>query len=226
MRTLFLTHQDDAPAGLFADVLRERGDEPMEWNVSEGEPPEPPESFDALVVLGGSMHVDQEERHPWLAAQHDLIGAALDREQPLLGVCLGGQLLARVAGAHVGPAHRPEIGWFEIELTPEGAADPVLGALPERFEAFEWHSYAFEPPPNGVLLARNAVCAQGFRVGDAAWGVQFHPEVTTELLNLWRASSEGSAPPVDLEPIGRWNELGRDLANAFFEFARTRSPAP
>jgi GMP synthase-like glutamine amidotransferase len=144
---------------------------------------------------------------------------AIERGQPLMGVCLGGQLLARSAGAHVGPAPRPEIGWFEVELTPEGEADPVMGALPGRFEAFEWHSYAFDVPPNGVLLAANPVCAQAFKVGEAAWGVQFHPEVTREMLEAWRAGSDGSAPPVDLEPVSRWNELGRTLAHAFFDQA-------
>jgi GMP synthase-like glutamine amidotransferase len=219
VRALCLTHENDGPAGLFADVLRERGDELLEWNASQGPPPEEPEGFDALVVFGGSMHVDQEERHPWLTGQHELIRAAIDREQPLLGVCLGGQLIARVAGANVGPASRPEIGWFDIELTPEGKADPVLGTLPGRFEAFEWHSYAFDVPPDAVLLARNAVCAQGFRIGEAAWGVQFHPEVTREMLEAWRSKSDGSAPPVSLEPVGRWNELGRKLASAFFDQA-------
>jgi GMP synthase (glutamine-hydrolysing) len=219
VRVLSLTHEHDGHSGLFGDVVRERGDELLEWNVSQGPPPESPADFDALVVFGGSMHVDQEERHPWLMGQYDLMTDALERGQPLLGVCLGGQLLARVAGAHVGPASRPEIGWFEIGLTPEGTADPVLGALPERFEAFEWHSYAFEVPPDGVLLAENPVGAQGFRVGEAAWGVQFHPEVTREMLEAWRAQSEGSAPPVPLEPIERWNALGRRLANAFFDFA-------
>jgi GMP synthase-like glutamine amidotransferase len=219
MRVLCLTHEHDGPAGLFADVIRERGDELLEWNVSQGPSPEAPEAFDALVVFGGSMHVDQEEKHPWLPAQHDLMREAVERGQPLMGVCLGGQLLARATGAHVGPAPRPEIGWFEIELTPEGEADPVVGALPARFDAFQWHSYAFEVPPGGALLARNAVCPQAFRIGEAAWGVQFHPEVTREMLEAWRAGADGSAPPVPLEPVGRWNELGRILANAFFDQA-------
>jgi GMP synthase-like glutamine amidotransferase len=217
-----LTHEENGPAGLFADILRERGDELLEWNVSRGEPPESPASFDALVVFGGSMHVDQEMRHPWLHAQNDLLRASFERGQPLLGVCLGGQLIARALGAHVGPASRPEIGWHEVELTSEGESDPVLGALPSSFEALQWHSYAFELPPAAVLLANSAVCAQGFRFGETTWGVQFHPEATAEMLLRWRAASEGSAPPVDLGPIGRWNELGRDLANAFFDFAGSR----
>lgn len=222
MRALCLTHEDNGPAGIFADVLRERGDELLEWNVSQGDPPEDPEVFDALVVFGGSMHVDQEERHPWLPAQHDLVRAAADSGQPLLGVCLGGQLIARAMGGHVGPASRPEIGWHQVELTPEGEADPVLGALPTTFDALEWHSYAFEPPPGAVLLAHSPVCAQGFRLGATTWGVQFHPEATRAMLERWRAVSEGSAPPVELEPIHRWNELGRRLANAFFDLARPR----
>ena len=219
MRVLCLTHERQGPAGLFAEVVRERGDDLLEWNVSGGPPPEAPEEFDALVVFGGSMHVDQEDRHPWLSGQHDLVRQALERDQPLMGVCLGGQLLARAAGAAVGPASRPEIGWFEVELTQAGASDPVLGAIPGRFEAFEWHSYAFEVPQGGELLAESPVCAQAFRVGAGAWAVQFHPEVTREMLELWRSGSEGSAPPISLEPVGRWNELGRRLANAFFDQA-------
>jgi GMP synthase-like glutamine amidotransferase len=222
VRALCLTHEENGPAGLFADVLRERDDDLLEWNVSHGEPPEPPDSFDAIVVLGGSMHVDQEKQHPWLPGQLDLIGGALGRGQPLLGVCLGGQLIARALGAHVGPASRPELGWHEVELTSEGQADPVLGALPRSFDALEWHSYAFELPPEAVLLAENEVCPQGFRLGETTWGVQFHPEATRAMLTRWRAASEGSAPPVELEPIHRWNELGRDLANAFFDFAAAR----
>jgi GMP synthase-like glutamine amidotransferase len=222
VRVLCLTHEEEGPAGLFADVVRERGDELLEWNVSAGTPSEKPEHFDALVVFGGSMHVDQEERHPWLPSQHDLVRNALDRGQPLLGVCLGGQLIARVSGAHVGPASRPEIGWHEVELTSAGADDPVLGVLPERFEALEWHSYAFDLPEGAELLAESAVCPQGFRLGEATWGVQFHPEATLRMLKRWRSMSEGSAPPVGLAPIGRWNELGRRLANAFFDFAGAR----
>ena len=217
MRVLFLTHEEAGPAGFFPDVARERGDVVLEWNVSHGDPPERPETFDALVVLGGSMHVDQEESHPWLPSQYALVRDALERNQPLLGVCLGGQMIARILGAHVGPASRPEIGFHRVELTEAGVGDPVLGALPQRFDALEWHSYAFDVPASGELLAASAVCPQAFRVGEHTWGVQFHPEATLEMVADWRARSEGSAPPVDLEPIHRWNELGRALANAFLD---------
>jgi GMP synthase (glutamine-hydrolysing) len=222
VRVLCLTHEEAGPAGLFSEVVRERGDDLLEWNVSHGPLPEAAEGFDALVVFGGSMHIDQEERHPWLPEQHELVRREMERGQPLLGVCLGGQLIARVAGAHVGPASQPEIGWHEVELTAAASDDPVLGALPPRFDALEWHSYAFELPAGAELLATSAVCPQAFRLGETTWGVQFHPEATLGMLKEWRAMSEGSAPPVGLEPIDRWNDLGRRLANAFLDFARSR----
>ena len=118
MRVLSLIHQDDAPTGTFADAVRERGGDLLEWNVVRGAPPEPPETFDAVLVFGGGMHVDQEDQHPWLREEEDLIKALLAAELPLLGVCLGGQLIAKAAGAHVGPATQEEVGWHEVELTP------------------------------------------------------------------------------------------------------------
>ena len=89
---------------------------------------------------------------------------------PTLGICLGSQLLARAAGSWVGPLTAPEIGWHEVELTDEGAADPVLSALPPRFDALEWHHYGHGLPDGAVALARNDASLQGFRLGDACWG--------------------------------------------------------
>jgi GMP synthase-like glutamine amidotransferase len=98
----------------------------------------------------------------------------------------------------------------------------VLSRLPQSFVAFQWHYYTHGLPAGAVELARSKVCTQAFRLGENAWGVQFHPEVTHEMLEVWRAGSEGSAPPIGLEPVGRWNELGSRLANAFFDFAAGR----
>ena len=216
MRVLCLTHEHDGPAGLFADVVRERGDELSSGRLA-GPPPEAPESFDALVVFGGSMHVDQEDRHPWLTGQHDLMREALDRGQPLMGVCLGGQLLARVAGAQWAPPRaRRSAGSRRAHarrrIRPRGRL------LPERFEAFEWQRFAFTSLPTGSSWGRAGLCA-GLPGRRGGLGVHFHPEVTHEMLEAWRAAADGSAPPVPLEPVGRWNELGRVLANAFFDQA-------
>jgi GMP synthase-like glutamine amidotransferase len=221
VRVLSLIHQDDAPTGTFADAVRERGGELSEWNLARGAPPEPPEAFDAVFVFGGKMHVDQENQHPWLRDEDELIKSLLAAQVPLLGVCLGGQLIAKAAGAQVGPATREEVGWQEVELTTEAAGDPLFAAAPERFDAFQWHSYAFDLPPGGVPLARSPVDLQAFRIGDSAWGIQFHAEVTREIVEGWLAS-DGSGRRIDLAPIERWAQVGRALADRFLDVAARR----
>jgi GMP synthase (glutamine-hydrolysing) len=147
----------------------------------------------------------------------------------VLGVCLGGQLLAKAAGAWVGPASRPEIGWFPLELTEEAAQDPVFSRLPRAFDAFQWHFYAFDVPEGGVELARNDVCTQAFRLGERAWGVQFHPEVTLAQVEGWIDDPDDPCPdPEGLRAetrvrIAEWNALGRTLCGAFLEVAAQAS---
>ena len=98
------------------------------------------------MVFGGAMHPDQDAEHPWLPSEADFIRGALEAQVPLLGVCLGSQLIARAAGAPVGPARAPEVGWHRVELTEAGRADPVIGVLPGHVEAFQWHYYTFDLP--------------------------------------------------------------------------------
>jgi GMP synthase (glutamine-hydrolysing) len=221
VRVLSLIHQDDAPTGTFADAVRERGGQLIEWNLVRGAPPVPPEAFDAVLVFGGGMHVDQEDQHPWLREEDDLIKRLLAAGLPLLGVCLGGQLIAKAAGAHVGPATQEEVGWHEVELTPEAAGDPLFAAAPERFDAFQWHSYAFDLPPGGVPLARNRVGLQAYRLGDSAWGIQFHAEVTREIVEGWLASDR-TGQQIDLAPMEQWAQVGRALADRFVDVAARR----
>ena len=114
-----------------------------------------------------------------------LLRELLERGTPLLGVCLGAQLLAEAVGPPSRPAKEPEIGWYEVELTPEGSGDPVLGPLAPGFTAFGWHRYEFDLPRGGTPLARSAACLQAYRLGDAAWGIQFHAEVTGEDADAW-----------------------------------------
>jgi GMP synthase (glutamine-hydrolysing) len=223
VRILSLIHEDEAPSGVFGELARATGHELVERNVTrEGVPA--PHGFDALMVFGGAMHVDQEDRHPWLREEDALLRALLERGTPLLGVCLGSQLIAKAAGARVGPAPRREIGWHEVELTPEAAGDPVLGALPGRFRTFQWHSYAFGLPPGAVPLAENPVCLQAYRIADSAWGIQFHAEVTREIVERWLASVDGreEAQDLDFSPMPGWNELGRGLAARFLAAASSR----
>ena len=107
------------------------------------------------------------------------------------------QLLARAAGAWVGPLPVPEIGWFDVELTAAGVDDPVLGALPRTFSALQWHHYTYGVPEGAVELARSEACTQAFRLGEACWGVQFHPEVTQSQLDGWIVDTTDPPPDPD-----------------------------
>ena len=229
MNVLALVHGDDGPPGSFADVIAERGHALDTWAIArEPAPPQPIDDYGAVLLLGGAMHADQEADHPWLRHEDELIRRLLDRRMPVLGVCLGGQLLAKAVGARVGPAAAPEIGWHEVELV--DGDDPVLGVLPPRFPAFQWHFYAFDVPPGGHELARSAVCPQAFRLGDAACGVQFHPEVTAEIVTRWAELSPEEAPDGLLaeteERIDQWVVLGRALGSAFVRLAERGGVAP
>jgi GMP synthase (glutamine-hydrolysing) len=180
------------------------------------------------------MNVHEVEDNPWINDEIGLIADALERDVPTLGVCLGGQLLAAAAGGRVTRAPEPEIGWYEVEKTEAAADDPLLAELPERFLAYQWHSYQAELPEGGVLLATSPVCGQAFRVGDGAWGTQFHAEVTREIVEAWIRTYGGSADAVAegfdageqrrrlREEIGRWNRLGRTLVGSFLTFAGRR----
>ena len=145
---------------------------------------------DGLVVLGGVMDADETDVYPHLARTMELVADAAARSAPALGICLGAQLAAAALGgrAYPGPAGE-ELGWTKVELTPDGQADPVLGALQEPAELFEWHHDTFDPPPGATVLATGAVYpTQAFRLGSVV-AVQFHPEVDGPLLAGWWAES-------------------------------------
>jgi GMP synthase (glutamine-hydrolysing) len=226
VHVLSVVHGHDARTELFAPVVRERGHALEEWSFAwHAPPPRPLDAYDAVLVFGGAMHADQDEWHPWLREETLWLQQLLARRVPTLGICLGVQLLARAAGSWVGPLEEPEIGWYEVELTAEGAADPVLGSFPRSFEAFQWHHYTYGVPAGGVELARSRSCTQAFRLGDACWGVQFHPEVTELQLGGWIDDpTERAGDPEGLRietalKIGDWNERGRTLCRAFLDAA-------
>jgi GMP synthase (glutamine-hydrolysing) len=236
MRVLALVHQRDAGPGVFAEAIRDAGADLEEWLIAERpEPPADPLGYDAVFTLGGAMHVDQEDRHAWIAGQKALLGQLLDAGVPLLGLCLGAQLLAAAAGGEPRRARAPEIGWFEVELTPEGRGDPLLAPLAPAFEAFEWHSYEVPLPPGAVPLARTELCLQAYRLGERAWGIQFHPEVSAADARSWIEGyrSDEDAVRIGLDPaalraetdakIEAFNQLGRDLCARWLELAGDRA---
>jgi GMP synthase (glutamine-hydrolysing) len=220
MKVLSIVHSPEARTELFA-----RAGHPIdEWSFSGGG--SPPEGYDAYMVFGGAMHPDQDLVHPWLVDEVAWLRSVIDDGAPVLGVCLGAQLIARATGAWSGRlAGEPEIGWYDVVLTDAGREDPVLGALPTTFDALEWHHYTYDLPPGAVELARNERCNQAFRLGTACWAVQFHPEVTHTQVLGWLDDPDDPAPdPAALRDetagkIGRWNELGLALCNAFLAAA-------
>ncbi len=229
MNVLSVVHGTDARAELFADAVADAGHRLDEWSLAWGTPPPRPiDEYGAVLVFGGAMHADQDDQHPWLRDENLFLQRLFDLHVPTLGVCLGAQLLAKAAHARVRQLREPEIGWYDVELTDAARDDPVLGPLPERFAAFEWHYYTFDVPAGAVELARSERCTQAFRLGDSVWGVQFHPEVTEAQIGSWvDADGGGHAELAEAtaDRIGAWNELGRELCGAFL-LAAARVPAP
>ena len=227
MRVLSVTHGPSVPGGVFDEAVESAGHTLERWEVANGGSPGPARDYQAVMVFGGSQHPDQDDRYDWLRREDEFLQDVLAERVPVFGVCLGSQMLARAAGGSVGPASEPEIGWYEVSLTPSGAADPVVGALPPRPTLFEWHHYTFTLPADASVIAETDLCVQAFRLGDRpAWGIQFHAEVTREMLAAWVAEDPGELPMPAQELLAesqarleRSNEHGLALAHAFLKEA-------
>ncbi len=141
-----------------------------------------------LIVLGGAMGANDDDRHPFLRDLKRLIRESVAVRIPYLGICLGGQLLAAACGGRVVSHRWEELGVSNVTLTEEGRGDRLFVGLPGEIGTFQWHHDSFDLPPEGVLLASSPACPhQAFRVGDNAWGLQFHPEVTERIIRDWCA---------------------------------------
>ncbi len=142
--------------------------------------------YDALIVLGGPMNVGQEHIYPNLSYEKQVIRQAHELGIPVLGICLGAQLIASAFGAAVYPAKQAEIGWYPLQATAAGKADPVIGALKAPTPIFQWHGYTFDLPGNAELLVKGEECLnQAFRIGEHTYGLQFHLEVELALIQRW-----------------------------------------
>jgi GMP synthase-like glutamine amidotransferase len=188
MKVLVLQHIACEPPGVYEDVLRERGAELHRVELDEGEPLPDRRDFDALILMGGPMSATDDDALPWLTAEKRLIADAVAAGTPLWGVCLGAQLLAASLGAPVYPGPAPEVGVLPVTLTDEALADPVFAGLPRELLTLQWHGDTFDLPEGATRLAGStAYPNQAFRVGRAAYGLQFHLEVSVELASEWAA---------------------------------------
>jgi len=152
----------------------------------------------ALIVMGGAMGANDDNRHPFLRDLKDFIKTMVLAGTPYLGVCLGGQLLAAALGAQVVSSRWEELGSLPVTLTGAGREDLLFSGLPAEIDTFQWHHDSFDIPVGGVLLASSPACPhQAFRVGDCAWGTQFHPEVTESIIRDWCAWDPATAARLD-----------------------------
>ncbi len=183
---LFVQHVRWEAPHRIADVLSRRLPSQTLSPLAGDELPGP-DSVAAAVFMGGPMGVDSAARLPGLAAELRWIEAALSLELPLLGICLGSQLIAHVLGAPVAPAQQLELGWLPVSVNPGTDPDPLLGPLAPVTTALHWHGEEFSLPPGAQPLAASELTScQAFRFGNA-WGVLFHPEADVALLHTWLA---------------------------------------
>lgn len=152
-----------------------------------------------VVILGGHMGAYEEQAHPFLVEEKELVRQAVGRKVPLLGICLGCQIMAEALGGKAYRVEPQEAGLIEMHLTEIGQQDPVLGSLSGPMVS--WHHDSWDVPSTGQLLARSDTYPQALRVGTAV-GVQFHPEVTTEILDGWIRRDGDSLRGIGIDPLG------------------------
>jgi GMP synthase (glutamine-hydrolysing) len=231
-----LHNLEDAFTGHAGPALRAAGVELDERFLCEGDPLPALEDVDGILAFGGDQSVLDIAADPVLGAEARLLREAVGRGLPVLGVCLGAQLLAHALGGSVARLPRRMVAWTPIEPLPAAAGDPVLGSLPADAHALHWNEDGFEPPAGAVeLLRRPGGTAEAFRYGDRAWGVQFHPEVDPQNLEGWYRTgyqelseagvTEAQARAADARHLPGQRALSRALFGGFARVVAARAVA-
>jgi len=230
VNVLVMKHVDIEGPGLIEDCLRQEKIPYQILSLESGLHLPKLDNLTHIVILGGPMNVYEEDRYPFLRIEDLFIKEAIQRGKSVLGICLGAQLIAKALGAKVFKASAKEIGWYDVSLTRIGSVDPFFSQLPKTFSVFQWHEDTFEIPHSAILIATSsAVPSQAFRYGDNAYGLQFHLEVTQEMIREWMETYEeefeGRQPPLlsklkllaDTElKIEPYKEIGVKFLRSFF----------
>jgi GMP synthase-like glutamine amidotransferase len=195
MSILFIQHVENEGPGICKQVLDEHN---VPFQIVETFSPVSfilPADCRGVIILGGPMNVDQESDYPFLAEEKAFIRELIRREIPLLGICLGAQLIAQAAGGSVFKASEKEFGWYEVNLCKEGEQDFLFRGLPKSLHVFQWHGDTFSIPPQGKRLVTAGGCPnQGFKIGKRAYGIQFHLEADATMINGWLESAMKDLP--------------------------------
>jgi GMP synthase-like glutamine amidotransferase len=184
MSIAVITHTPFEHAGRIADAVRRAGFELQYVDAAAASALPDPLRHEAIVLMGGPMSTN--DRLPWIEPELALIRRAAETRRPVLGVCLGAQLVAKALGGRVYPNPSKEIGWFPIHWTETAASDPLFHELPDPLTTFHWHGETFDLPSGAEWLAYSDLCRnQAFRYGSNIYGLQFHIEVTPDMIDDW-----------------------------------------
>ena len=191
MKVLVMEHLAIEPAAIIGEVLEENDVMLEHYDTEKQLAPSPIEDYAGVVIMGGPMSAN-DEHLPFIAAELELIRHGLQKGMPMLGICLGAQMLAKAAGGRVYVSPAREIGWYPVLPTSAAAYDPLFSLLPaDGMTIFQWHGETFDLPPAATLLATNPVVSQqAFRLGRGQYGLQFHVEVDEEIIDHWIESGE------------------------------------
>ncbi|MCP4255645.1 MAG: type 1 glutamine amidotransferase [Candidatus Scalindua sp.] len=187
MTVQIIKHIDIEGPGTIGGFLKDDGISYDVIDVFSGDPlPDSLSDTSAVIVLGGPMNVYEEDKHPFLKQEDAFLKEVIVKGLPTLGFCLGAQLIAKATGALVKQNPQKEIGWFSVSVTGDGSDDPLFQGFQEEFDVFQWHGDTFDIPDRAVRLAGSELCPnQAFRVGHNIYGLQFHVEVTDEMIYQW-----------------------------------------
>ncbi|MEI8057658.1 MAG: type 1 glutamine amidotransferase [Actinomycetes bacterium] len=234
VRLMVVRNDPSDPPALLVDWWSEADVELVLVNADEGDvvPSSLPADIDGLVLLGGGMAAWEDHIAPWLPAERALVAACVSDGTPVLGVCLGAQIMTIACGGTVERADQPEVGIVELNLLPTAAEDPLFSALPQGVPVGQFHQDAMTVVPAGaVVLANTPACEhQAYRLGDHAWAVQFHPEIDAAIMDSWAIEDPDTASRCGLGPgeaaagiAARADELmaaWRPFAHAFADVVR------
>lgn len=164
---------------MISSWVEQRGHQAMPVRLFDGDPLPQKDEVEMLILMGGPMSVNDEETHPWLSPEKELVREIIESGKPVFGVCLGAQLIASALGKKVYPAPELEVGWFPVQAGPSGAA--VQFSLPDEVTVLHWHGETFDLPDRSIRLGSSKVCKnQAFLLGERVVGTQFHFEADRE----------------------------------------------